>query len=64
MDKKEVEKMWERLERMDGLIFRQSGLNKYLKEMQEKVEKLEKDVNDLIIKNIDEREGKLIDESE
>jgi len=62
MDKKEVEKMWERLERMDGLIFRQSVVSKYLKEMQGKIEKLEKDVNDLIIKNIDERE--VIDESE
>ena len=56
MEKKEIDTMFERLERMDGVIFRQSGFTKYLKEMEGKIEKLEKDVNGLIIKNIEERE--------
>ena len=55
MEKKEIDIMFKRLERIDGMIFRQSGFSKYLREMEGKIKKLEKDVNDLIIKNIGER---------
>jgi len=41
MSPKEIDRMFERLERMEGIMWRQTGLSDYIKDLQERIEKLE-----------------------
>ena len=44
MEQKEIDKMFERLERMEGIMWRQTGLSKYIQDMQKRIEALEEKV--------------------